>query len=417
MPIYSADLPQEHAVSFLWALPALPALVAAELALAGGAVSRRLGARAAGGLAVLATGASFGLALAAALVVILGAPTIGRVLVEAHGVLVDGGAVQIAATATLGRFGALVACGIAFVGCAGAVAVASRGKDATVRELTAICGAVAGALFVAVADDVVLVLVGWELVALAAASLVRREVVVRAAEAVVVSRVSQVAWLAGAALLFWGLGGDLGAGAERGRTLVTVDVGADAGSGIEIRTLGDRPHEAAVRQVSVGPTLSSSEISAQLALRETADTRPFATTLAARRVGPFPLVPVAYGLLLLGAFGLAVSVMLSLERGVSGASGAVVGIAAMFAGVALVGRVSAFFGPGPSWPLVAFPFVFILTRAKDARLVRRALRELGSLPAHDLSGGAAWLERRIVGPVARVLTLAALVAAVVLLTR
>jgi hypothetical protein len=198
---------------------------------------------------------------------------------------------------------------------------------------------------------------------------------------------------------------------------VTVDVGADAGGGIELRTIGDRPNVAAVRQVSVGPTLSSREIADQLTLRDTAETHPFAATLGARTVGPFPLASVAYGFLLLGAFGLAVSVLLSFERGVSGASGAAVGLAAVLASLALVGRVSGFFGPGPSWPLVAFPIAFALIRVKDARLVRRALRELGSLPALDLSVGAAWLERRVVGPAARVLTLAALAAAVVLLAR
>jgi hypothetical protein len=421
MPIYSADLPQVHAVSFLWALPALPALAAAKLALAGGAVSRKLGARASGGLAVLATGAAVGLAFAATLVVLLGAPPIGRVLVEAHGLLIDEGAVQVAATATLGRFGALVAFGIAFAGCAGAVVVASRAgrQDADDRELAALCGAVAGALSIVVADDLVLVLVGWEVVAIAAAALVRRDVIVRGAEAVVASRVSQVAWLAGAALLFWGLGGYLGAraGEERGRTFVTVDVGAEAGSGIELRTIGDRPNVAAVRPVSVGPTLSSSEISDQLALRDTGGARPFAETLAARTVGPFPLAPLAYALLLLGAFGLAVSVLLSFERGMSGAGSAAVGIAALLASLALVGRVSRFLGYGPGWPLIAFPVLFSLIRANDARLVRGALRELGSLPAMDLSVGAAWLERRVVGPAARVLTLTALAVALVLLAR
>ena len=82
-----------------------------------------------------------------------------------------------------------------------------------------------------------------------------------------------------------------------------------------------------------------------------------------------------------------------------------------------MGRVSGLFGSGPSWPLLAFPLLFALIRMDDARLVRRALRELGSLPATDLSGAAAWLERRVVGPAARVLTLAAVVAAVVLLAR
>ncbi len=400
MSIYSADLPQVHAVSFLWALPALPALAALELALAGRVVVRRFGARAAGAAAVALTGLACGGALAAAVLLLPIGVTGPHVLVEARGALVAAGALQIAATASLGSFSASLALVGAFATCAAAVAVAARGDDDPSGPLAAVCGVGAGALAVVVADDLVLALVGWEIAIVSTVALVRRAPGASpssGAEAYVTSRVGQGAWLAGAALLCWGLGAR--GGDASGRMTVTADVGGTSGAAMELRTLGERPPAVSVRPVLVGPTFVAREIADQLALRDDQTHRPFADVLAARRLGPVPLAPVAFALLLLGALG-------AMRLAVA---------APIVASAALAARVGGALGhPGAigAWAVGALVLV-----AGGARVPRRALRELGVLPARDLGAAAAWLERRALAPAAPVLAFVALGLTVLLLAR
>jgi hypothetical protein len=432
MPVYSADLPQVVPASFLWALPALPALAALKLALAGRALARRLGPTAPAVVAVAATGASVGVALAG---LVLAAAPGAHSLVEARGWLVDAGAVQVAATASLGwggTFVALVALVVALAGAVGATLVAARSRDdggARPSTLAAVCGLSAGGLAALVADDLVCVVVAWEVLVTSALALARQarvqraddDVARRGAEALVASRVGQAAWLAGAALLFWGLGGDLGAlaGAEHGRTTVTVDVGAAAGADMELRTLGDRANVASVRPVPVGPTLSFTEAAQQLRLRDPLDHRPFADALASRRFGPLPLRAAAAALLLLGLLGLVTALALALPVGRIDGLGrarewAFFGVLVAF-GVA-AGRVAEVFDDRSvrlgAIGVVVLGLVLVLG---EARLVRRALRELGVVPAGELAAGAAWFERRVLGPATSLLALAAVGAAIVLL--
>src|SRR5436190_781633 len=169
MTIYSADLQPVHPVSYLWALPAVPAVAAAVLALAGRALERRFGRRAVGSA-------------------------------------------------------------VALTGCA------------------------AAALLVVLADDAVLALVAWEALVWTAFVLVPRAAhgtpeaadSRRLAVAFAVNRAGQAAWLGALVLLFWGLGD--------GPSRVTADVRGVPGGGIELRTQGDRPPEASVRELAVGPT-------------------------------------------------------------------------------------------------------------------------------------------------------------------
>jgi hypothetical protein len=432
MPIYSADLPPAHPVSFLWALPALPGLAATTLAVAGRALGRRGVA-----LVVAAAGLAVGVAAAAAYGVWFARPDGARLLVDAPAVLLDVGAVTVRAALALDPLRAALALVVALVGAAALVTVAARdGRRAELRAAWLSAG-LAAALLVVLADDLALALVGWEVLALTVVAVAvvgapdadaAVDASRRGAEALVVSRAGQCAGLAGVVLLLWGLGG--GAAANAPRT-VTVDVRGESGAAIELRTLGDRAPMASVRELRVGATLAPREIETELALRDTSSRRPFAERLEERRVGPIPLLPLACVGLLLGALGLALAAAVAhAGPALSFASRFVTLFAATAVGascVCLVARLWFLFELVPPVALVALVVVALglalaVRAAARARPVvapaaRRALRELGILPARDFARAAAWLDRGALAFAGGALALAALVALATIVVR
>jgi hypothetical protein len=419
MQIYSADIAPAHAVSFLWAAPAIAAAAAALLAVGGRALERRFGRAVVGGVAVAALGASAGIVLAAVFGVLFAAGP--RVLVDALGMVVDVGGVHIAGTLALDRSVAASALAIALAGAWGAVAYARRGELDVVATGRALAAAVAGCLLLVLAENLVIAVLGWEALVLGCLGLVAShraqdlETTREVARALVVSRVGQAAWLGGMVLLLWGLTAQGAAGPR----VVLADVQGTAGAGIEMPTLGDRPRAASLRRVPVGATLGFDEVATQLALRDTAERYPFQEALAARRLGPLPLLPFVYLGVLFGVALLGLAVLV-------GRPSLCVGVAVLAAVAGLVAR---------HWPLLALSrgalvgvavaglgvIAAWLRAARTGRalssapVIARAARELGVIPVRDFARAVAWLERRVLGPAARFLPLAAGVVAVVLL--
>jgi NADH:ubiquinone oxidoreductase subunit 5 (subunit L)/multisubunit Na+/H+ antiporter MnhA subunit len=429
MPIYSADLSPVHPVSFLWALPALPAAAAATLALAGGALERRFGPRARAAVAVAAAGAAAGVALAA-LGVVVSRPDGARLLVDAPAGLVDTGFVTVRAALALDLGTAALALAVSVVG-VGALVAGTGGGGAGREARLSTC--LAGALLVVLADNFALALVGWELLALgvlvlgaAGAPAADGEASRRGVEALVVNRAGQAAWLGGVVLLLWGLGGGVAAGGPR---TVTVDARGVPGADIELRTLGDRATVASVRQVPVGPTLAPRAVATTLALQDSASRHPFEESLRDRRVGPASLLALACLGFLLGAIGLAAAATLAHGGGVPTRRGAgpVEAVVATTVGascVCLLARVWFLFELTPALEAAALASAGLALfavglggRRAVVPWIRRALRELGVLPARDFARAAEWLDRRVLGLAGGALALAALVALAAVVVR
>jgi hypothetical protein len=425
MAIYNVDLPSAHAVSYLWALPALPAVAAVVLAVIGRALERRLGRGATSGLLVAALGGVVGVLVAAGVSGFFEAGA--RILVDAGGALVDAGAVTVTSTLVLDRVRAALALAIALAGLGVAVGKIARAADEVrVGAAVAAAACAAAALLVVLADDALLAVVAWEAFAWAAFVLVPRaeagpgaENTGRAAEPLAISRAGQAAWLAALALLVWGLAGRPGH--------VTADVRGEAGAGMDLRTRGERPPEANVRELPLGPTVAPREVARQLALRDNTESFPFREALEARRVGALPLVLCVCLALLLGMAALVAASLLACAdepRRAAGlgwliAAGTVAAAASLLSRFWFLFRLSVLASVvgGAVAALAAATGVVPALRARVTPALRRMVRELGVLPAKDFARAAAWLDGRVLAPAGGVLALAALVLALVMLVR
>jgi hypothetical protein len=457
MPIYSADLQPVHPVSFLWVLPLLPAAGAAVLVLLGrapGGLSSRTGQGGVKGavaatVAVFALGAAAGVALVAALGVLVPLPPGARGLLDARGLLVEAGIIRVGASLALDPLSAVLSCAVALAGVAIAVSMAagplrSDPLDGD-RPFGALSALVASALLLVLAENFFLMLVAWEaatlcLYVLAAGSRVSPDAApaferARAASQVlVVGRVGLGGLMAGVALLFWGLGAGVGFArpGAGGPLSVTADVRGAGGAGIELRTKGDRPPTASIREIPVGPTLAFREIADQLALQDAIGRHPFADALAAQTFGRLPLLL----LMCLGFLAAAVTRLawLLLAGGAPGESRAtILGRAALFSiptiggAVYVVARLWFVFTLSPAAAGTAV-VVGLVAAVGVARLVAGRVgafrsridtlfHELGVLPVNDFALAARWLERRVLDQASRAVVLVTLVTLIVLLAR
>jgi hypothetical protein len=420
MALYSVDLPSVHPVSYLWAVPALPAVGAAVLALAGRALGRRFGRGVASAVLIAALGAAVGVLVAAAGNGLFSDGA--RLLVDAGGALVDGGAVTVTSTLVLDPLRAALALAVLFAAMRVAlVDVARAGDERRLRAAVATGACAAGALLVVLADDAVLAVVAWEAFAWAAFVLAPRAEAGpdghdAGVEPLVVSRAGQAAWLGALALLLWGLSG----GPER----VTAEVRGEVGGGIELHTQGDRPREASVRDLPVGPTVAPRDVRRQLALRDASESHPFRAALLARGVGALPLLLCLCLGFLLAAAALATASLLACARGPRAVSlGWVVATGTVAVAASLLSRFWFLFRLSvlSSAAAGAFAALAVATaavpalRARAVPALRRAVRELAVLPSKDFARAAAWLDRLVLAPAGGVLAFAALVLVVALL--
>jgi hypothetical protein len=432
MTIYSADLQPVHPVSYLWALPALPALAAAVLALGGRALEQRFGRAAVTRVLTVALGAAAGVLLAASVGVLVPLPAGARLLVDAGAAFVDAGPVTVSPTLVLDPLRAALALAVTFAGLRVAAVQLDRAAGGRfLRSAVALAACAAAALLTVLADDAVLALIAWEALAWVAFVLVSRAAEGtldavdgrRVAQALTVNRLGQAAWLGAVALLLWGMAG--------GPSRVTADVRGVPGAGMELKTLGDRPPEASVRELAVGPTVSPRAIALELSLRDSSERRPFEEALLARRAGPLPLVLAACLALLLAAAGLGAAALLAWAFAPGGSReraplGLLVATAASAAAVSLLARFWFLFALAPAaaaaaaavaaLAVVAGVAAVVRRQAAVAPALRRLFRSLGVLPAADFARAAAWLDR-LLGPASGVLAVGALVLVVALLVR
>jgi NADH:ubiquinone oxidoreductase subunit 5 (subunit L)/multisubunit Na+/H+ antiporter MnhA subunit len=461
MPIYSADLQPVHPVSFLWALPLLPAAGAAVLAVAGRALERRFSRAAVGAVAAATLGAAAGVALVASLGVLLPLGPGARGLLDARGLLVDAGVIRVGATLVLDPLSACLCSAVALAGVGVAVWMAAQSsrpdteaEDDGPRPFVALSALVAGVLLLILAENFFLLVVGWEAATLGLYALASSRAAAAAAppperaravsQALVIGRVGLAGLLAGVALLYWGLGAGMGSdGPGAGALSVIADVRGAGGAAIELRTKGDRPPTASIREVPVGPTLAFREIADQLALQDPVSRLPFAEALAARTFGGLPLLLlVCLGFLvavlgrlawlpLIGrapadgpAMILARAVLFSIPTVVAGAY-----VIARFWSVFALSRaaagttvVLALLGAAGAWLVVVGVVVVVGAARFRARVVTSwfdtLFRELGVLPVNDFARAAWFLDRRLLALVAPIVAIqAALVMLIILLMR
>jgi NADH-quinone oxidoreductase subunit L len=286
-PIYSGIQPF-HSVSFLWLLPALPAAGALLLAVAGRIAERRLGRRVVAAVAIGAVVAAALVALVAVAGVLLRLPPGERALVDARGPIAAVDALQVSATLTLDRLAGLLAL-LVTVGAA-LTLICALPRAPGWRYFFAMDLGVAAMLLVVLADNILVLFTGWEGIALCSYLLIGFErgdprKVAGASRAFIVNRAGDCVLFGAVALL---LAGMAAGGPLEPQSRVMVDV--PGGAGVEVRTLGDRPHTAALREVEIGPTLSARGLRDQVTMHDVWLERPFARELAGRSAAGLPLV-------------------------------------------------------------------------------------------------------------------------------
>ena len=173
-------------------------------------------------------------------------------------------------------------------------------------------------LLLVLADGFVPLMFGWEAVGVCSYLLIgfwheRPAAADAAMKAFLVNRVGDAGFLVGICLLLWGMGGVFGPRGFEVHPPRTVTVDAPAGAGIELRNHGERPREATVRDVRIGPTLGFSQLADQMSIEYgaagenghgvNAHGRPFAEALANKTCAGVPLVFLVCLLLFLGAAG------------------------------------------------------------------------------------------------------------------
>jgi NADH:ubiquinone oxidoreductase subunit 5 (subunit L)/multisubunit Na+/H+ antiporter MnhA subunit len=359
-PVYSGDVQQVHAVGFLWALPLLPAAGAAVLGLFGRGLQRRFGRPLVAGIAIAAVVAAAVVAVIAVVGVLLPLPAGERYLLDARWTLLGVGALKAGAALALDPLSGTLALVITIVGALIHVYSAAymEGDGGYWRYFCYLNLFVAAMLVLVLADNFILMFIGWEGVGFCSWLLIGfwyddAEKTTAANKAFILNRVGDAALLAGVALLFWGLGGTFDAGgAYRAQPARTVLADVQGGAGIDLRTKGDRPPEAAVRNVTVGSTLVFREIADQLALRDLYLRRPFAAELAAKTVAGVPLLFLVCLGLFLGAAGKSAQIPLQgwLPDAMAGPSpvSALIHAATMVtAGVYMIARLGFLFALSP----------------------------------------------------------------------
>jgi NADH-quinone oxidoreductase subunit L len=231
-----------------------------------------------------------------------------RFLLDERGALVSIGAIKMGATLALDPLAATFVLAITLAGALVQVYAMTfmNGRAGLPRYFCCVDLCVAATLLLVLADNFLLMLVGWEGLGLCSYLLIgfhygERKNTDAARQAFIVNHVGDMGLFAGVALLFWGLGGVSAPGAAGAGTprMVTADV--KGGAAIELRTIGDRASEASVREVPVGPTLVFREIADQLTLADSYGRRPFAHALAGQRIWGVPLLLLACLGLFLGA--------------------------------------------------------------------------------------------------------------------
>jgi NADH-quinone oxidoreductase subunit L len=297
--IYSGDVQVVQTVDFLWLLPLFPLLGGLVNGIFGSAIQRRFGVKA---IAVVAIGAMVA-ATAASLIAVFGyllpLPGEHRYLLDTGWALASIGRVQVSLALALDPLSATLVVVVTAVGTL--VHIYSLGVPAAEKSawryfsfLNLLCFAM---LVLVLADNFLLMLVGWEGVTVCGYLLVGFEYQNAARpragmKAFLVNRVGDCGLLGAIALVFWGLAGSVAPGGglrtEATRT-VMVDV-PHGGAAIELRTRGDRAPQAALREVKVGATLTFREIRDQLVVKNGLGERPFAEALTGKLLWGLPLM-------------------------------------------------------------------------------------------------------------------------------
>jgi NADH:ubiquinone oxidoreductase subunit 5 (subunit L)/multisubunit Na+/H+ antiporter MnhA subunit len=302
--------------SLLWILLALPLLGA----LICGLFGRRIGRWAVSVVAVTAMVAATVAALVIAGVELLPLPASERCVRQVLWSLFSVGGVDVTFGLTLDALSAVMILVVTFVGTMIHVYAAGYLKDepSLARFFAYLNLFVFSMLLLVLGDGFVTMLFGWEGVGVCSYLLIgfwyRRPAAVNAAmKAFIVNRVGDWGMLSGICLLLWGMGSTMSRAGVTSETPRLVSVDAPSGGGIELRTKGERPRQAALRDVRIGPTLGFRELEDQLSVEygPSGDNghgvnphgRPFAEALANKTFAGMPLLFVVCVLLFVGAAG------------------------------------------------------------------------------------------------------------------
>lgn len=313
-------VPAPHPTGALAPLLLVPLLGAVLSGFAGDRWQRRLGRRVPSIVGVTAMVVASALAVFVIAVELLPLPRGERVLHQTLWPLFSIAGVEVTFGLTLDSLSAVMILIVTGVGTLIHVYAAGYMKDepSLGRFFAFLNLFVAAMLLLVLADGFVPLLFGWEGVGLCSYFLIgfwfRRPAAADAAtKAFVVNRFGDWGLLLGVCLLVWGLGSTFTEGGARPLRPRQVLVDTPGGAGIELKTRGERPRAANLREVPVGATLGFRGLAEQLTLEYgpagqggkgiNVHGRPLAEALAAKRIGGVPLLFVVCLLLFMGAAG------------------------------------------------------------------------------------------------------------------
>ncbi|HEX2658733.1 MAG TPA: proton-conducting transporter membrane subunit [Polyangia bacterium] len=404
----------------LWLLPAFPVLGAIVSGLLGGRLMRRFGGRAVGAVAAAAMVATL---IAAAVLVggtLLALPEDGRRLTQTIWSLFSVGGIRVDLGLALDPLSAVMVALIAFLGTLIHLYAAVYMKDdpGAPRFFAFLNLFVASMLVLVLGDGFVPLFFGWEGVGACSYVLIgfwyRRPAAADAAtKAFIVNRVGDAAFIAGIALLLWGLGG------------VTPMTGVAPGNVGQVQVVRGSPPardgaEPVVRArqkptpLFVGPTLQFAELRDQLIVQyrwlgpvdpvNNPEVRPAVWLLSPKKLGGMPLFFVVCLLLFLGAAGKSAQVPLfawlpDAMAGPTPVSALIHAATMVTAGVYLLARLSFLFALSPgALTVIAVAGTLTAVVGATAALVQNDLKralaystvsQLGYMFVGAATGGAA----------------------------